>query len=92
MKKILFLILTFTSIQISAQNYKPLERVDPPFWWNNLNNKEIQLMLFGKNIAASIVKVNTIGVKLLRVEKVENNDYIFAYITLQNFKGNTFEI
>ncbi len=92
MKKILFLILTFTSIQISAQNYKPLERVDPPFWWNNLNNKELQLMLFGKNIAASIVKVNTIGVKLLRVEKVENNDYIFAYITLQNFKGNTFEI
>ena len=40
MKKILLLIAAFTALQTSAQNYKPLERVDPPFWWNNLNNKE----------------------------------------------------
>jgi hypothetical protein len=69
MKKILFLILTFSYIQISAQNYNPLERVDPPFWWNNLNNKELQLMLHGKNIAASTVKINTVGVKIDKSRK-----------------------
>ena len=49
-------------------------------------------MLFGKNIAASTIKINTLGVKLLRVEKVKNTDYLFAYINLQNFNGNSFVI
>jgi glycosidase len=92
MKKLLFIFTLFIALQSNAQNYKPLERVDPPFWWNNLNNKELQLMLFGKNIAASTLKINTLGVKLLRVEKVENSDYLFAYVSLQNFKGNSFVI
>ncbi len=55
----------------------PLERIEPAFWWVGMHNPKLQLIVHGKNIARYAVKLNYAGVKLLRVNKVENPNYLF---------------
>jgi glycosidase len=54
-----------------------LERVEPAFWWVGMKNTKLQLIVHGNNIAASTVKLNYAGVKLVKVNKVENPNYLF---------------
>jgi glycosidase len=75
-----------------SQTKSPITRVDPPFWWNNLNNKELQLMLYGQNLSSYSVQLDNSKIKLSQVERVENPNYLFVYINLQSFTGNSFRI
>jgi len=45
MKK-LILIFLFTSSLVAQ-----VDRVEPPFWWSNMNHSDVQIMFHGKNIA-----------------------------------------
>ncbi|MES2656331.1 MAG: alpha-amylase family glycosyl hydrolase [Bacteroidota bacterium] len=92
MKKVLFVLVCLISNVSWAQSYKPLNRVDPPFWWNNLNNKELQLQLYGKDIASNSVKIINPKVKLVRIEKVESPDYLYVYVNLQHCNDTQFII
>lgn len=92
MKKVVFILLCLISSISKAQDYKPLVRVDPPFWWNNLNNKELQLQLYGRDIALNSVKIINPKIKVVRIEKVENPDYLYVYINLQNCNDTQFVI
>lgn len=67
------------SVSVSAQSYECY----PTNWFTNMKWNKVQLMLHGKNIAAA----NTIliiypGVKLLKINKVENENYLFLDILI----------
>ena len=59
-----------------------LERVEPMFWWAGMNNPSLQLLVHGENISQTDVTLDYPGVKLKRVTKVENPNYLFLTLIL----------
>jgi len=75
-KLIITLFLLFLSGSLLAQ-IPDLERVEPAFWWTGMKNPKLQLIVHGKNIVGRKVIFNYPGVKLIKVNKVENPNYLF---------------
>jgi hypothetical protein len=65
-----------------------IKRIDPQFWWHNLETRELQLMVYGLNTAKFDVKVKTPGVSLTNVQKLENPNYLLVYLNLEEYHGN----
>jgi len=75
MKKIFLLFLSigtylFISAQASVNTY-------PAHWWAGMKNSFLQVMLHAGDIGKSSVNINYPGVKLQKVHKVENSNYLF---------------
>ncbi len=76
MKKTLLLFLSLTLLVNLAFSQK-LERIEPMFWWVGMNNPKLQLLVHGTDIAKLDVQMSYSGVKLVKVSKVENPNYLF---------------
>jgi glycosidase len=79
MKKLILLFLIIISVSVSAQ----IDKVEPPFWYENMTNNQVQIMFYGKNIAQNTVTVSN-GVIITQVQKTENPNYVFVTIDLKN--------
>ncbi|MBP9030042.1 MAG: cyclomaltodextrinase N-terminal domain-containing protein, partial [Bacteroidales bacterium] len=44
---------------------KPVERIEPPCWWVGMNNPNLQLLVYGKNIASAQVSINNPNIDLV---------------------------
>ena len=77
MKKLLFLLLTSTFA------FAQIDRVEPPFWYADMNLSDVQIMFYGKNIAQNDVTVSN-GVVIKTVQKTENPNYLFVTIDTKN--------
>lgn len=73
-KKALLLVLSMVSLSISAQ----IERIEPAFWWTEMKNPQLQLLVHGDSISKNQIFINHPGVKLLKVNKVSNPNYLFV--------------
>lgn len=71
------IILVFCVFTSQAQK-ADIERVNPTNWFVGMKNPNVQLMIYGKNLKANnvILKPYT-GVKLKKIHKVENPNYLF---------------
>ena len=72
----IFLLLILLSGTSFAQ-LPALERVEPMFWWAGMKNPKLQLIVHGDKIAERTIRLAYPGVKLVRVNKVENPNYLF---------------
>ena len=77
MKKLLFLLLT------TSFAFAQIDRVEPPFWYADMNLSEVQIMFYGKNIAQNEVTVSN-GVVIKKIQKTENPNYLFVTIDTKN--------
>ena len=77
MKKFLFLLLT------TSFAFAQIDRVEPPFWYADMNLSEVQIMFYGKNIAQNEVAVSN-GVVIKTIQKTENPNYLFVTIDTKN--------
>ena len=77
MKQLLFFLFTFCVAQ--AQ----LQKTEPPFWYANMNNTELQLMFYGKNISRFGVNVSK-NIPVKGVVKTDNPNYLFVTIDTKN--------
>ncbi|MBO4985550.1 MAG: glycoside hydrolase family 13 protein [Bacteroides sp.] len=59
-----------------------VNKIDPPFWYAGMQNPELQLMVYGENIANANVTVDYPGVSLSSVVKLESPNYLLVYLTL----------
>jgi glycosidase len=82
-KKQLILLLSSIAIAMTTLAQNPIERVEPPFWWVGMNNPNLQLLIYGKDISKARVTVNNPNVELLGVEKVENQNYLFLNLAVK---------
>jgi glycosidase len=78
----LFLLFNFVS---KAQ----IDRVEPPFWWSDMNLSEVQIMFYGKNIAQNEVAVSS-GLVIKSIQKTENPNYLFVNIDTKNVAAQDF--
>jgi len=79
MRKII-LLFSFLPFFIQAQN--KIERVEPPFWWTDMNKSELQVMLYGEDIAFAKPEITYKGVSIAKTVSVENDNYIFLYLNI----------
>ena len=63
--------------------FAQIERVEPPFWYAGMNNAEVQIMFYGKNIAQNEVTVSN-NIIISNILKTENPNYIFVTIDTKN--------
>jgi len=88
--RIALLLLTCHSFFLSHAQ-KPI-RVEPPNWWAGMRNTELQLMVYGDNIAKSNVDVSYPGVEVISIVSVENPNYLFINLNVGNANPGIFEI
>lgn len=83
MKRVCFffsaLLLAFQAV--AAMN---IEKIDPPFWYAGMENKELQLMVYGKDIAHAKVGVSYPGLRISSTVKLESDNYLLVYLTLSD--------
>lgn len=67
---------------ISAVYATDISRLEPACWWVGMKNPELQIMVYGKNIASSQVHIDYPGVRVKEVVGVENPNYLFIYLDI----------
>jgi hypothetical protein len=91
-KLIVSLSLMLLAVTAFAQ-IPALERVEPMFWWVGMNNPKLQLIVHGNKIGERAVKFTYPGVKLVKVNKVENPNYLFLDLEISSSaKPGAFDI
>jgi len=78
MKKIILLLLLTT---ITA--FSQLDKVEPPFWYADMQLTDLQIMFYGKNIAQNDITVSN-GIIIKNIQKTENSNYVFVTIETKN--------
>lgn len=70
-----------------------IERVEPPSWWIGMKTRDLQLLVYGKNISDYVPVINSSNVKLVSTEKVKNQNYLFLNISIsENAEPEDIEI
>ena len=91
MKRHLFLSLLlalFASSALAADQIK----IEPAFWWSDMKNPELQLMVYGKDIAGYLPSINYPGVQLKSSVALESPNYLLIYLDVANAQPGTFDI
>ena len=84
-----FITLLFGANSLHAVN---IEKIAPTFWWAGMKNTELQILLYGKNIASSEVSLSGNQVILKEVVKQENPNYLLLYLDIAEAQAQTFQI
>lgn len=80
MKKLISILLI--QLYALAAVAGTVDRIEPAFWWTGMKNPELQIMVYGKNIAASEVSVQYPGVRIKEVARESNPNYLFIYLEI----------
>ncbi len=59
-----------------------VERIEPPYWWQGFEHRELQLMVTGDGIASYEPAVRYDGVSITRVERGDSPNYLFVYLAI----------
>lgn len=79
MRKLITLIIILLSLKVIGQE---VSRVEPPNWWAGMKSQDLQLLVYGDEIAKTDVLIDYAGVELVSVTKVENPNYLFVDLRL----------
>jgi glycosidase len=88
MKKIYFYLLLFLSIELSAQQIN----IEPAFWWSGMQESELQLMVYGNNIADYKAAITSPHVYLKESVALESPNYKLLYLDISKSVPETFDI
>lgn len=70
----------------------PIEKIEPPYWWAGMQHSELQLMVYGPNIAAYTPTIAQPGVTLREVVTMDSPNYLVLYLELNDAQPGTFTI
>ena len=81
MKRIgLILIAVFFFSYLQAKTQPWVQRLEPTFWWTQMNDSDFQLMLYGVEISKSDISIENKEVTIIRKELTDNPNYVFLYL------------
>ena len=84
-----FILLFFIGLQINAQK---IERVEPPNWWVGMKHNQLELLIYGKDIAELIPSIEGVNCMLVNSVKTENENYLFLTVDISKAEVGTFLI
>ena len=82
----------FAFLGLHSTKATVVKKVAPTFWWAGMNNPELQILLYGDNIASNEVSIAAQGVELRDVVKQDNPNYLLLYVDLSEAAPQTFNI
>jgi glycosidase len=89
MKNIILIALVLISVMANAQK---IERVEPPNWWVGMQNSNLELMIYGKDIAELTPTISNTTIILKNIVRTENKNYVFINIDISNATAGKFSI
>lgn len=93
MNRLIFLLAALYFIPLSSRGQISVQRIEPMFWWTGMENKNLQLMVYGENISKTTVGITYPGVFLERVSMVQNPNYLFVdLIITDEAQSGSFDI
>jgi len=88
-----FFFIAFTNIIFSETLKISINRIEPSSWWIGMNNKELQLLIYGKNIGITEPSINIPGIKITNICRTKNSNYLFLYLYISDdTKAGNYEI
>lgn len=69
-----------------------IDRIEPLFWWSGMKNPELQLMVYGEDIAAYKPIIDYPGVELKSSVAFESPNYLVIYLDVAKAKPGKFTI
>ncbi|CAN7700995.1 alpha-amylase family glycosyl hydrolase [Pseudoduganella sp. LjRoot289] len=66
-----------------ARNYR-IDHMEPPLWWVGMQHKTLQLMVHGSGIADLEPSLSYPGVRIEKVARVANRNYLFIDLALDD--------
>lgn len=94
MKHTLILLIVFFFSWGGGQTARAMEikKMAPSFWWAGMKNPELQILLYGEDLALSDVSVSGEGIFLKETVRQDNPNYLLLYLDLSEAKAQTFQI
>lgn len=94
MKYTLILLIVFFFSWGGGQTARAMEikKMAPSFWWAGMKNPELQILLYGEDLALSDVSVSGEGICLKEIVRQDNPNYLLLYLDLSEAKAQTFQI
>lgn len=83
-----FLVILFTLICWAS--LAQIKKVEPPFWWENMNRSKLQLVLYGEGIGDAEVFIE--GRNISTVHPTENPNYLFVDWETSSLKSGNYKI
>lgn len=71
--------------------FSQVEKIEPPFWWAEMHNPELQLMVYGKDIAQFDLAFSS-PIPITHIEKSENPNYLFVTINTKDISPGIYEL
>lgn len=89
MKHALILLIVFLFSWGGGQTAQAMEikKVAPSFWWAGMKNPELQILLYGEDLALSDVTVSGEGIYLKETVRQDNPNYLLLYLDLSEAKA-----
>ncbi|MBI9042524.1 glycoside hydrolase family 13 protein [Lutibacter sp.] len=84
-----FLILMFLGLNIYAQK---IDKIEPPYWWVDMNHNQLEIMIYGKDIAKYKPTIANETIQLVEVKNTENDNYLFLTVDLSKATVGNFTI
>jgi hypothetical protein len=85
MKQLFFLFSVFFSLSTFAQ----IDKVEPPFWWSDMHQENLQIMFYGLDIAQYEISASK-EVVIENVLKTENSNYVFVTIQTKDLPAGSY--
>lgn len=66
--------------------------VEPAFWWSGMKNPELQILLYGTDIATDSVSITASDIRVKEIVKLQNPNYLLLYLDLSETAPQEFNI
>lgn len=87
MKKYFLFTLLICAAFLQAQ----IQKVEPAFWWKGMKNPELQILVYGKDIASYAAELSD-GIEVKDLTKTENPNYVFITVNTDEVNKPSFKI
>jgi len=86
MRRFALLPILFLTLFASGAHSQTIsiDRVEPMNWWVGMKNPQLQILVYGKDIAQSQVSVSYPGVRMESTVRTENPNYVFVNLRMDS--------
>ena len=89
--KIIITSLILASAFISGNFFAQIQKVEPAFWWKEMKNPDLQILVYGKDISKFKVELSD-NIQVKNVTKTENSNYVFITVNTSEINVSAFKI
>ena len=82
---------TFLFLLFVAISFAQIQKVEPAFWWKGMKNADLQILVYGKDIAKYQLELSD-NIKIKDLTKTENPNYVFITVNTNEIQKSSFKI